>query len=91
MALWVKPGCKPERVRPENGKAFTLEELYRYTNGGPIEVVCPVGGPYNRVCVLNEEGKLRQLPTNEWATTFYNNPQDYIVGDVLICNDEEVE
>jgi hypothetical protein len=91
MAQWIKADGTMQEVKPQNGTDFKLQELYEYTNGGPIEVVHPVGGPYDRMCVLNEEGKLRDLPVNQLATIFYNHPDDVIVGDVLICDDGEVQ
>lgn len=43
--------------------------------------------------VINEEGKLENLPLNELATAIYQKQVcegDFIVGDVLICKNEEV-
>ena len=43
---------------------------------------------------MNEEGKLRNLPYNERATMLYRKfvyEHDFIVGDVLICNESEIK
>lgn len=45
------------------------------------------------IMVINEEGKLENLPLNEQATAIYQKQVcegDFIVGDVLICKNEEV-
>lgn len=45
--------------------------------------------------VLNEDGKLQGLPINQIATDLlvvnYPKSTDVIVGDVLICSQEEIE
>lgn len=44
--------------------------------------------------VVNEEGKLDQLPCNALATGFYwanVGRNDYIVGDVLVCGIDEIK
>lgn len=95
MATWIKADGTKVKVEPANKKrGFTLEEMYRYTNGGPIEIV-PVGHPLHAengtIIVLNEEGKLTGLPYNAEASRLYDNPHDVIVGDVLVCKDSEVK
>jgi hypothetical protein len=89
MALWIKPDGTKTEVKPENGSDFNLQEMYRYTNGGPIEIVRACDG--QSLIVLNEEGKLKDLPYNNIATMLYGNPYDAIVGDVLLCDTEEVK
>ena len=45
--------------------------------------------------VVNEEGKINDLAYNPAATHIFkgNHPgaSDYIVGDVLVCNDEQIK
>ena len=36
------------------------------------------------ILLADEDGKNKRLPINELATAFYNNPYDYICGDVFI-------
>ena len=90
MATWIKTDGKRVQVQPANArKGFTLEELYRYTNGGPIEIVA-IAGPSKLIMVVNEEGKLTPLPYNHEATMELGT-RDFIHGDVLICKDKEVK
>lgn len=74
---------------PSNGTDFQLEELQKIV-GGYIEIV---GLFDNEIMVINEEGKLSDLPINENATELYNEVDgfyDYIVGDVLVCDSSMV-
>ena len=42
--------------------------------------------------VINEEGKINDLPLNEKATELYiYSESDFILGDVLICNENEID
>ena len=70
---------------PKNGTDFSLEELQEFV-GGYIEIL-RMGG--SLIMVVNEEGKLLDLPSNKTATKEYwfytKNYSDYIVGNVLIC------
>lgn len=52
-------------IRPANGSDFDLYELYRYTNGGPIEIIAL---PDGRLMVCNEEAKLSDLSENPRAS-----------------------
>lgn len=64
-----------------------LKELQEMV-GGYIEVVCPVLirelDPYMRM-VVNESGKIYDLPANRMGTALYGNPYDGIVGDIVLC------
>lgn len=74
---------------PANGIDFQLEELQKIV-GGYIEIVSLLD---NEIMVINEEGKLTDLPINENATEIYNEADgfyDYIVGDVLVCDSSMV-
>lgn len=76
-------------VKPNNGTDFSLEELQEIV-GGYIEVV---GLMDNEIMVINEEGKLIDLPFNETATQMYQEVDgfyDYIAGDVLVCDSNMV-
>ena len=77
-----------KEVFPKNGKDFSLEELKQYIGGGYIEIVRCKGG---QIMVIDEEGKLKGLPINPVATMIYGNPNDIIVGDVLLCPDKMVK
>lgn len=70
---------------PKNGTDFSLEELQEFV-GGCIEIVSLVD---DLIMVINEEGKLLDLPFNKAATEILwsstGSTSDYIVGNVLIC------
>lgn len=86
MAKWIKTNGEVMDVTPKNGgKPFTLEELKEYV-GGWIECIYL---NKHQVMVINEEGKLLNLPYNAVATEAYRivfqPTDDFIVGDALIC------
>lgn len=77
-------------VEPKNKKFFKLEELQKIV-GGYIEIVELNNG---EIIVLNENGKVDNLPYNDEATKIYKeniNTSDFIVGDILICKAREVK
>ena len=54
------------------------------------EPIYPFGPKY--VCLIDEDGKSRELPMNKKATLLYINAfhvQDYIVGNMLISHKNE--
>ena len=56
------------------------------TVNGYIEIVPAMQPGYEDIrSVVNDEGKIRDLPYNDYATYLYGIPEDYIAGDVLIC------
>jgi hypothetical protein len=74
---------KREVVVPANGKHWTLRELQAKV-GGYIEIVRTHDG---RWLVVNELGKLNQLPPNPAATELYIfNEVDGIVGNVVVVD-----
>jgi len=77
------PGGMKNEVKPQNGKYFTLEELQSIVDGY-IECVYLNDG---MTMVVNEEGKLNNLPFNYSATEIAHNSGifDAIVGAVLVC------
>lgn len=90
MAVVVRIDGTKDALHPKNNKVFTLEEL-KSVVGGYIEIV-PFELGYSMV--VNEEGKLLNLPINVIATKIYRasrNTDDFIVGNVLICNNKEIE
>ena len=77
-----------EAYLPANGRHYTLKELQNAV-GGLIEIVYTKDG---RPLVINEEGKLRNLPINTEATHLYRfGDHDSIVGDALLCNGHEIK
>jgi hypothetical protein len=90
MSTWIQADGTIEEVQPNNGSTYSLKELHAFV-GGYIELVYL---PDGRLMVLNEEGKMNDLPFNSLATALYNPHsafQDYIVGDVLVCQQNEIE
>ena len=76
-------------LQPKNGKFFELEELQKVV-GGYIEII-DLGN--DKLMVVNEEGKLEELPWNDEATKMYQRCTrafDYIAGNALVCNNNEI-
>src|SRR5258708_1144044 len=71
MATYIPAdGSQPinTRIYPTNGQSFSLQELYQYTNGGPIEMLSLGDG---RLMVCNEEAKLHdEVRKNVRASEF---------------------
>lgn len=89
MAKIYKANGKVLDIEPKNGRDFQLEELQAIV-GGLIQII-EIND--TEIMVINEEGKLENLPLNEQATAIYQKQVyegDVIVGDVLICKDKEV-
>lgn len=91
MAKIIKTTGEVIEVAPKNGTDFSLEELQTIV-GGWIEIVNLRDG---RLLCLYEEGKLKGKERNHVATDIYRQafPQckDFIVGDVLICNEDQID
>ena len=90
MATIYKAHGEVIEIEPRNGKDFQLEELQAIVSGY-IEIINLADG---RLIVLNEEGKLNGLAINWNATKIYRESfytDDFIVGDVLICNDDQIK
>ena len=78
-----------EPYPPKNGRDYKLPELQKAIGGGFIQVVKTLDG---RIMVLDEEGKLKGFPVNPAATALYvHGLLDPIVGDVLVCQDKNIE
>lgn len=82
IAEYIEVDGTVHTVKPLNGKDFSLDELQHYVKGY-IEIVYLKDGT---LLVVNEEGKLNELPINQVATNLYNNSNDIIVGNVLHCS-----
>jgi hypothetical protein len=78
-----------EEYQPSNGRHYSLEEMQKAIGGGYIQIVQTKNG---RLMVLDEEGKLKGFPVNTVATALYlYGDQDPIVGDVLVCEDKNID
>ena len=93
MANLIKTDITYTDVQPKNGKKFTLKELQEYV-GGYIELITlPKTKEY---MVINEEGKIHELPENGFATAIAQDqnaimPTDYIAGNALIIKQNEID
>ena len=90
MAHIIKTDGSVIDITPKNGTDFKLKELNDIV-GGYVEIVYL---NESGIMVLNEEGKLLDLPINDRATIIFQamtDIDDFIVGDVLICNNEQVK
>lgn len=90
MAKIIKTDGTCQPVQPANGTDFTLEEMQTIV-GGDIELVYLND---TEIMVVNEEGKIDNLDDNRAATLVfkknYPDSDDYIVGDVLVCDNEQI-
>lgn len=90
MAQLIKTIGITKEVIPNDNKFFTLEELQEAV-GGIIEFIYL---PENKIMIVNEEGEFLRLPLNREATRIIRETGTggcYIVGDVLIINESEIE
>lgn len=91
MAKIYKANGEVLDIEPKNGTDFQLDELQAIV-GGFIQII-EISD--TEIMVMNEEGKLENLPFNEKATAIYQQSifgvEDCIVGDALVCKDEEVK
>jgi len=72
-------------VKPKNNKTFSLKELQSYVDGY-IQIVKTRD---DRLMIMNEEGKINNLPYNEIATSLYiYGSHDVVVGNVLVTDKE---
>lgn len=86
MAQIIYPDGTSKEMRPGNGKYFSLEEKQKIV-GGLIEIADCIHP--EKVLIINEEGKLENLPFNPQATLLYKwhihegKVWDVLVGTVL--------
>lgn len=88
----IKPDGEKQEVNPKNGTDFSLEELQGFV-GGYVQILHMGRG---ELMVINEEGKLKNLPVNRDATACAHwrgrlLEGDYIVGPVLICHKSQIK
>jgi|TARA_X000000368_G_C22938590_1_gene671044 hypothetical protein len=74
-------------VKPKNNKTFSLKELQSYVDGY-IQILKTRD---ERIMIINEEGKLNNLPYNEIASSLYiYGMQDPVVGNVLVMDKQMI-
>lgn len=89
MAMIIKPNGETKNVTP-NQDQFTHQELNKLV-GGYIEVIRLNDEWF---MVINEEGKLQNLPYNTMATMLYQSyvsPYDCIVGNAVLVSSNEID
>lgn len=89
MARLYKTNGEVIEVSPKNNRDFTLKELQNFVEGD-IEII---NLTTKKILIVNEGGKINKLPFNESATELwkkYYGRTDYIVGNALLCNSDEV-
>jgi len=90
QGLRINANGTQSTVAPANGTRFSLAELQAIV-GGYIEIVYALDG---QAIVLNEDGKLNDLPVNAGACALYGparSGHDLIVGDVLVCPSSAID
>ncbi len=89
-AIHIKTDGTETPVYPENGTDFNLKEMQGFV-GGYVEVITLSNG---KIMLLNEEGKVDGLPVNKVATQMTRDvlsAGDMVIGDVLICDDNQIK
>ena len=91
MARLIKAIGGEIEISPKNGKMFELEEAQGLVRGY-IQII-PLDG--ENVMDMDEEGTFKHNKANATATRIAEKhnaifPGDYIVGDVIICKNDEI-
>lgn len=97
MATLLRTSNTEETVDPANGTDFQFEELQAFV-GGTISLTHGVDadGKLHRM-VANDDGYELNLPINAKATAMYmracrpGSEWHNILGDVLICDESEIQ
>ena len=89
----MNPGTDGILIRPVDGESATLiktsqwelEDMYKYV-GRPIEVARIGSGHFRGfILIVNENGKLEDMPYNRTATRIASfNNDDYVAGAALL-------
>lgn len=88
----VKPDGSKHVITPKNGKMFELEELQELVSGY-IQVIRLTD---SQCMVINENGKLYGFEHNAEASVIAHSykaifTDDFIVGDAVIINNEQLD
>lgn len=97
MGQIIKTNGEVIEVSPKNGTDFQLDELKEVVKGW-VEVLylCKPNedATKKQIMCVNEDGKLKHLDKNSRATILFiesTGIDDFIVGDVLVCDYNEVQ
>ncbi len=83
QAILIHEDSKTESIKPENGKDFSLQELYKLLNCELVEIVYIRNS--NKILIIDEEGKLKPNPILNLKATQMCPPHT-IVGKAVLCN-----
>lgn len=92
MATLIKTDGSKLEIQPQNGLDFQLDELQKFVDGY-IDIINLHNGD---ILVINDNGK-DFYPVNHRATEIVAHTNnaiflfDYIAGDVVLCEDKEVQ
>lgn len=88
---------KIDEIKPEDGKHYTLEEMYKHCN---TDIVQFLYLPENRIMICDEEGALKANKRQNWIATkivadaaeaCHQCLEYFIYGNVMIVHESEVE
>lgn len=86
MAILIRTDGTEEGVTYAGPDGWLLGELYTLLVCSNVEAISLADG---RTMILDEDGKARDKPVNAAATKLARlagiAPEDYVVGDVLVC------
>lgn len=93
MAILLRPKqIAVMGLEPANKTDFSLEELYQFIDCDCIELVALVDDYY---MVIDEHGKLKNLPPNVSATILFHSgggdKSDYIAGPALLIKKDQIK
>ena len=79
-------------IKPENGRDFNLQELYKLLKCDTIQVVCAyIGEPGSPIIICDEEGLFNNKAANKPAfdhLTSMGSDFFHFVGNVILCPSE---
>lgn len=96
MAQIIKTTGEVIEVAPKNGHDFSLEEMQEIVNHNGNHYIEVIYLPNDKLMIINEEGKCNHVnaPFNQKATDIFVEafgPYDFVCGNVLICDTNQVE
>ena len=96
MAQIIKTTGEVIEVAPKNGHDFSLEEMQEIVNHNGNHYIEVIYLPNDKLMIINEEGKCNHVnaPFNQKATDIFVKafgPYDFVCGNVLICDTNQVE
>ena len=80
----ITPNGEIKLVKKET-HYFSLDELHKEVECNTIQIVKPQDTAFrDLLMVIDDDGKLKGRPVNMLGTLIYNNPLDFLVGNVII-------